>query len=236
MEIFGDSATAKTAVGYALIAQMQKLVKASEDLEGTAVLFPSEGNFDSWLADQYKINLSELVIADNETVEGISDSFRKGMQLAAGNKIFIGMIDSIAGMTTKAELDQEETRLDRTNQMRAQLISKFMRKVGAAIPRSNAILFCINQIRDKTDVLFGEKTEPPGGKALKFYASIRLKLELIKKLKATVAGKTKVVGLHIRITAIKNRLADPYETAEIKLHFKRGLLPIKSTKSKSKKS
>jgi recombination protein RecA len=148
------------------------------------------------------------------------------------------MIDSIAGMNTQAELDDlEETgeiKRDRSAQIRALMLSSAIRKVAAKIPRNNTILFCVNQIRTQTDVQYGEKNKPPGGFALRFHASIRLKLEIIKKYKRTRKGKVYTAGVHLKVTAVKNRLARPYQEALICLDFEKGLLPM--PKKKKKKS
>lgn len=229
VEVFGAEATCKTGIGYALIASAQKL-------GGDAILYPAEGNWDEWLAIQYGIDLSKIVIGDDETVEGIFGSYRKALQVTGKSGLLIGMIDSIAAMATRAELkdldDGGEFKRDRSAQVRALMISSALRKMGALIPRTNAILFCVNQIRDNPDAMFGDKTKPPGGKALKFYASIRLKLTMIGQLKRTKKGKSYTAGFKLRVTAIKNRMALPYQSADIILDFQRGLLPMPKKKAK----
>jgi recombination protein RecA len=229
VEIYGGEATCKSGIGYALIAEAQKL-------GGNALLYPAEGNYDEWLAEQYGVDFERLVLGDNETIEKIFGSFSKAMRKSSDN-ILIGMIDSIAGSSTQAELDEfEETGIikrDRSAQIRALQLSNALRKIGASIPRTNSILFCVNQIRENPDaMLFQKKTKPPGGRALKFYASIRLELEAIKKVKRTVKGKQVVAGFDLRITAVKNRLARPYQEAEIYLDYEKGLLPKRKPKKK----
>lgn len=232
VEIFGGEATCKTGIGYALIAQAQKM-------GGDAILYPSEGNWDEWLADQYGVNLDKLILGDDETVEGIFGSFHQAIRKVGRKGLVVGMIDSIAGMATRAELEEleekGEIKRDRSAQIRALMLSSALRKMGALVPRTNSILFCVNQVRENTDVMFGEKVKPPGGRALKFYASVRLKLELMGKVKRTRQGKQYVAGFKIRITAVKNRLARPYQQAEILLDFEKGLLPIEATKRKGRK-
>lgn len=215
--------TCKTGLGYSLIAQAQKA-------GGSGVLYPCEGNYDAWLAEKYGIDLSKLVLGDDETVEGIFSSWTKVMKAAGRSTVIIGMIDSIAGMTTKAELEEEELKRGRSAQIRAMMISSALRKMGAEIPRTKTLLFCVNQVRENPDVLYGEKKKPPGGMALKFYASVRLKLELLGKVTRTSAGKPYVAGFKIKITAVKNRLAKPYQSALIMLDFENGLLPLKKSK------
>lgn len=223
VEIFGGEATCKTGIGYALITQAQKI-------GGSAVLYPCEGNYDEWLAEQYGIDLDNLAIGDDETVEGIFTSWQRVMRAAGKDGVVVGVIDSIAGMTTRAELEEEELKRGRSAQIRALMISAALRKLGAEIPRTSCLLFCVNQVRENPDISYGEKTKPPGGKALKFYASVRLKLELLGKVMRTRGGKKYVAGFKIRITAVKNRLAKPYQTADIMLDYEKGLLPLKKGK------
>ena len=151
--------------------------------------------------------------------------------------MFVGMVDSVAGMTTRAELEEleagEEIKRDRSAQIRALMISAALRKLGGAIPRTNAILFLVNQVRDDPDSQYGG-AKPPGGKAIGFYASIRLEIKFLGKYKRTVKGKVKVAGFNLKVIAVKNRLADPYAEADIRLDFERGLLPMKDKKGKKR--
>lgn len=232
VEVYGGEATCKTGLAYALIAEVQRM-------GGDAILYPCEGNYDEWLAEQYGIDIRKLILGDDETVEGVFGSFSKALRHVGRTGLLVAVIDSIAGMATRAELetdrgdDLDEIKRDRSAQVRALLLSQAFRRMGARVPRANCILFCINQVRDNPDAAYGKKTKPPGGKALKFYASVRLELEIIKRVQRLRAGKKYTAGFHLRITAIKNRLARPYQQAEIMLDFEKGLLPIKRTKKKS---
>lgn len=233
VEVYGDEATAKTGLGLSLIAQCQ-------ELGGDGILWPCEGEYDEWLAERYGVDLSRLILGDSETVEGVFGSFSKAMSKVGRRGLMVGMIDSIASMNTAAELEEfEETgviKRDRSAQIRALMISSAIRKVAATIPRTNTILFCINQIRSNPDVLFGSPKQSPGGKALKFHASIRLKLEPLGKYTRQKQGKQYVAGMKLRITLIKNRLARPYQEALMLLDYDQGLIPMpKKRKKKGKK-
>lgn len=229
VEIYGGEATCKTGLGYALIAQAQRI-------GGGAILYPSEGNWDEWLAEQYGVNLDKLVLGDDETVEGISDSWNKALDVAGTDGLLVGMIDSVAALSTKAELGEENLTRGRQAQIRAMMMSAALRKIGARMPRSSAILFCVNQVRDNTDTTgYGDqKPKPPGGRALKFYASVRLRLENIARVTYERAGKRYVAGFKLRIIAEKNRLAMPFSQAEIMLSYEKGLLPLKRPKKGKK--
>ncbi len=232
VEVFGGEATAKTGFGYSLIAEAQKM-------GGVGVLYPVEGNYDAWLANQYGVDLDELILGDDETVEGVFGSFNRVLRNVGKDRIVVGVVDSIAGLCTKDEIEAamagEPFGRDRSIQVRALLLSQALRRMGALIPRTNGILFCINQVRDNTDAgLFQKRTKPPGGKALKFYASIRLELEVIQRVKRQREGQKFVAGFHIRITSVKNRMARPYQTSTIFLDFENGLQPIVTKKKKKK--
>ncbi len=225
VEVFGGEQTCKTALGYALIAQAQRM-------GGSAVIYPAEGNYDEWLAQRYQIDEDNLVLGDDGTVENVFDSWRKTMKVAGKDGIVIGMIDSVAGLTTKAELAEDILKRDRCAQIRAQMISTALRRIGAQVPRTNTILFCVNQVRENPDIMYGEKKKSPGGMALKFYSSVRLKLETLGKFYRTHKNIKKVAGFKIRITSVKNRLSTPYQTADIVLDFDRGLLPVGEKRKK----
>lgn len=217
VEIYGDSATAKSGIGFALIAQAQKM-------GGNAILYPTEGSFDAWLAEKYGVDLHKLIICDDETVEGVFNSFRIAMDASGSDQILVGVIDSIAGLTTKAELSEKDLKQSRAAQIRAMLMSSAMRRIGAEISRTCSILFCINQIRDNPDVLFGDKTRPPGGRALKFYTSIRLKLENVGKVYKQENKKKNIVGFKLKLTSVKNRLANPYQSVLLTMDYEKGFI------------
>jgi len=225
VEIYGAEATCKTGIGYSLIAEAQKL-------GGDAVLFSaSEGNFDEWLAAQYGIDLDRLIVVDDPTVEGVFSAFDKLLDVVGQDGLLVAVVDSVASLTTKDELEDESFNQDRAIQHRALLLSKALRKIGAKIPKTNAILFCINQVRDNTDPTMA-KAKPPGGRALKFYASIRLRLEFPQgsKVRRQKGGKKFVAGFKVLITAEKNRLAHPYQSATIIIDFHEGLRSATTSK------
>lgn len=223
VEVYGASATCKTGIAYALIAQVQKA-------GGDAVLYPCEGNWDAWLAEQYGVDPNRLVLADDETVEGVGESLQKLLETVGRSALLAVVVDSVAGLSTRAELADEEYNRDRAAQVRAMLLSKLLRKLGARIPRTNVILFLINQTREGTEQ--NEKPKPTGGRAIGFYCSIRLRLELIEKVWRQIAGKKRVAGFKLRATSEKNRLARPFESAVVMLDFDRGLRKLDVKKAK----
>lgn len=244
IEVYGGPGTVKTGLGYALIAAVQAR-------GGVGVLYPAEGNVDLWLLRRYKINPQQLIVVEPEVVaapngagevagmtveqftEGVAASLR-----ADPNLPMVHVLDSVAGLLTREELLAlalgVPMKRDRTAQVRALLLSATMRRFGAWIPKTSSTLFLINQTRDDPDVTYGPKSKPPGGKAIKFHASIRLELTIIGKWFAQTEGKKRIVGFNIVATSEKNRLAAPFQEGKFRLHFDRGLLPMVSTKAKSK--
>lgn len=229
VEIYGGEATCKTGIAYALIAEVQKL-------GGDAALFLAEGNYDEWLAEQYGVNLNDLLLGDDNTVEGVFGATSNMLSIAR-KQLMINVVDSVAGLMTREELASIEAgepfKRDRSAQVRALLISQAMRRLGARVPRTNMILFLVNQTRDNPDAMYDKKPKPPGGKAIKFYASIRLRLEIIQRYKRQRAGKTFVAGFKLKVTAEKNRLARPYQEGIFLLDFQKGLLPVPKKKAKA---
>lgn len=218
IEIYGGEATAKTGIGYSLIAQVQKA-------GGSATLHPAEGNVDDWLLERYLVDRGGLLIVDDPSVEGTFEAYDAALKAVGKYGLLVSVIDSIAGLSTRDELNNPKFDRDRAAQLRAFLLSKAMRKLGGKVPRTNSILFCINQVRDSTDSV-PSKPKPPGGRAIKFYASIRLRMELLKKITRTRKGRKYVAAFHIRITAEKNRLANPFEQAEIVIDFEKGIFGV----------
>jgi len=230
VEVYGGPATVKTGLGYALLAAVQKA-------GGIGILYPAEGNVDLWLARRYGVDVDQLVVVEPElvgkamglTVEQFTDAtataLREEPDLPTAH-----VLDSIAGLTTRDELAAvsagDPMRRDRSAQVRALLLSATMRRLGAWVPKTNSIIFCINQTRDDPDATYGEKTKPVGGKAIKFQATIRLRLTIIGKRKVERKGKKVVTGVTILATAEKNRLAAPFQEGRFRLDFDRGLLPV----------
>jgi recombination protein RecA len=226
IEIYGAEATAKTGIAYSLIAAVQKM-------GGEAILYPAEGNVDHWMLERYGVDLDRLIIPPDPmkhgTVEGVFSSFRAALNNLTSDRLLVGVIDSVAGLSINSELTEDDIQRDRAAQVRAFMMSKAMRKIGAIIPKKNAILFCINQVRAVGDDTTGRaKPKSPGGMALKFYASIRIRLEMVEKIWRQKSGQRYVAGFKIKATAEKNRLARPYETVTVMLDFEKGLIELPS--------
>lgn len=230
VEVFGASATCKTGMAYALLAEAQKM-------GGLGILYPTEGNQDDWLAEKYGVDLDQLLVIDDPTTEGIFASFNTAMKEMGKDGLLVAVVDSVAGMTTKDEMkavEKGEWDRSRAAQARALLISQSLRRIGALIPRTNCILFFVNQVRDNVDADYG-KPKPPGGQAVSFYSSVRLRLEMREKVKRKRQGKDRVVAFRLLVTSEKNRLAPPFQEGKIVLDFEKGLLPGDAYTKKDKR-
>ena len=229
IEVFGGQSSCKSGLAYDLIARVQQK-------GGLAVLFPAEGEFSMWLAEKYGVDLKSLVIADTNIVEEVFATINKLVDKMNHDDPLLIVIDSIAGLCTKSEFEDESFAQDRQGMMRAQLLSKGLRKVGAKIPKTKTILFMVNQVNDgeATPQGFMSKPKPPGGRRIGFYASVRLRLETLQKVYRTKDKKKYVAGFKIKITAEKNRLADQYQECELIVDFEKGLMSVEAPKKKDK--
>jgi len=231
VEVFGGPGSCKTGLGYAVVAEAQKL-------GGVGVLYPTEGNYDEWLAQEcYGVDTRRLVIPDeHDTVEAVFGSWTKLMRDVGKRGLVVGVIDSIANLSTREELEDPEISRTRAQQIRALLISQAMRKIGARIPKTKTLLFCINQTREGETTPTGQKgkPKPPGGSSIKFMASVRLRLEVLQKRWKQSGGQKMVGGFDLRITAEKNRMARPYQMSTLRLDFDNGWIDPAAKKAKKK--
>lgn len=230
VEVYGGEATVKTGFGYDVIAAVQRM-------GGIGVLLPTEGNIDEWLArDCYGVDINEWITPDVATLEDVDATILSTLKSVGKKQLIAFVWDSVAGTTTRAELLEEDLKPSRAAQIRALLMSKMFRRFGATFPEYNAILFCINQVRDVPNVTFGETSKPPGGRALPFYASIRLRLTMTGKVTRQRDGRKQVTGFKVKIYTKKNRNRRPFQEAEILCDFSKGLIPVPTAKKKEKKA
>lgn len=228
VECFGAEATVKTGFGYDVIASIQ-------EMGGIGVLLPTEGNIDEWLARRYGVDIDSWITPDVSTLEDVDATIMSTLD-AVGRKTPIAFVwDSVAGTSTRAELEEPELKKDRAVQLRAALMSKMFRRFGAVFPEYNAILFCINQVRDNPDAMFGDKDKPTGGRALPFYSCIRMRLTMTGKVARIVDGKKRVTGFKVKAYTKKNRISPPFQEAEILCDFEHGLMSVPEKKRVQRK-